>query len=79
MDVRADVEAALTTRLMEVESGATVWSRSARSTETVAHAGLDSEGGLRVGGGDSDTAYGKLVNHLVHTVTQDFRPYWVKQ
>ena len=79
MDVQADVEAALTTRLMEAGSGATVWVRSARSKQTVAHAGLDSQGGIHFGAEDPETAYGSLVQNLVYHVTQDFRPYWVKQ
>jgi hypothetical protein len=79
MDVQADVEAALTTRLLEGESGATLWTRSARSKQTVAHAGLDSQGGIHFGAEDPEAAYGSLVQALVDHVTQDFRPYWVKQ
>jgi hypothetical protein len=79
MDVQADVEAALTTRLLEAGSGATLWTRSARCKQTVGHAGLDSQGGFHFGASDPDAAYGDLVNDLIYAVTQDFRPYWVKQ
>jgi hypothetical protein len=79
MDVQADVEASLTTRLLEAGSGATLWTRSARSKETVGHAGLDSDGGFHFGASDPEAAYGTLVDDLVYSVTQDFRPYWVKQ
>jgi hypothetical protein len=79
MDVQADVEAALTTRLMEAGSGATLWTRSSRSKQTVAHAGIDSQGGIHFGAEDPETAYGSLVHDLVYDVTQDFQPYWVKQ
>jgi hypothetical protein len=79
IDVRADVAAALTTRILEVESGATVWTRSAHSTETVANAGLGRNGDVRIGAADPEAAYGSLVQDLVRHVTQDFRPYWVKQ
>ena len=79
MDVQADVEAALTTRILEAGSGATLWTRSARSTQTVGHAGLDSQGGFHFGASDPDAAYGDLVDDLVYSITTDFRPYWVKQ
>lgn len=79
VDVQADVEAALTTRLFLAGSGATMWTRSARMKQTVAHAGLDAEGGVHFGAEDPEAAYGSLVHDLVDHVTQDFRPYWVKQ
>jgi hypothetical protein len=77
MDVQADVEASLTTRIMDAGSGATVWTRSARSKETVGHASLDRSGGFHFGASDPEAAYGTLVGDLVYSVTQDFRPYWV--
>jgi hypothetical protein len=77
MDVQADVQASLTTRIMEAASGATVWTRSARSKETVGHAGLDKNGGFHFGASDPEAAYGTLVGDLVYSVTQDFRSYWV--
>jgi hypothetical protein len=77
--VQADVEAALTTRLMEVGSGATVWTRSARSKETVANAGVNKQGDVHFGATDPETTYGCLIQNLVRHVTQDFRPYWAKQ
>lgn len=79
IDVQADVEAALTTRLMEVESGATVWTRSARSKETVASAGVTKQGDVHFGAADPEATYGSLIQTLVRQVTEDFRPYWVKQ
>ena len=77
--VAADVEAALTTRILDAESGATLWTRSARSEQSVANAGVDAGGGFHIETRDPEAAYGSLVQHLVHTVTEDFRPYWVKQ
>jgi hypothetical protein len=78
VDVQADVEAALTTRLLEVGSGATVWTRSARSKENVGNVGLN-QGGISFGAKDRDAAYGCLIQNVVREVTQDFRSYWVKQ
>jgi hypothetical protein len=78
VDLRADVEASLTTRLMAVASGATLWTRSARSKETVANVGLNA-GNVYFGASDPEAAYGGLIQNLVDRVTEDFRPYWVKQ
>ena len=78
LDVQADVEAALTARLMEVGGGATVWTRSARSKETVANVGFK-QGDVYFGASDPETTYGSLIQNLVRHVTQDFRPYWLKQ
>jgi hypothetical protein len=79
LDVQADVEAALTTRLLEAGSGATLWTRSSRWKQTVGHAGVDKQGGIHFGAKDPEEAYGSLVYSLVDDITQDFRPYWVKQ
>jgi len=75
--VQANVEAALTTRLMDAGTGATVWTRSARSTESLANAGV-SPTDVHIGVSDAEATYGTLVQNLVQRVTQDFRPYWVK-
>ncbi len=79
MDLKADVEAALTTRLLAAGSGATLWTRSSRWKQTVGHAGIDKQGGITFGAKDPQAAYGNLVYNLVDDITQDFRPYWVKQ
>lgn len=78
VDVQANVEAALTTKLLEAGNGATVWTRSARSKETVANAGVN-HGDIHFGAVDPETAYGSLIQDLVRQVTDDFRPYWVEQ
>jgi len=78
VDLQADVEGALTTRMYEARGGATVWTRSATSKETVADVGVK-QGGVHFGAADPDATYGNLIQSLVNHVTQDFRPYWVKQ
>jgi len=79
LDLQADVEASLTTKLMETTGGATVWTRSARSKETLANAGVSRSGDIYLGASDPETTYGSLIENLVDHVTQDFRPYWVEQ
>jgi hypothetical protein len=78
MSAQADVEATLSARLFETDSGATVWSRSARGREPVAHVKLLSDGPAHFGASDPEQAYGKLVHALVQRVTSDFRPRWVR-
>ena len=78
MSVSADVDAALTARLLETGRGATLWTRGSRCTRTVAHVGM---GGGKVvfDARDPDSAYGELVNALVNEITDDFRVSYVKQ
>jgi hypothetical protein len=73
VNARADVEATLSARLLETSSGATVWTRSARAREPVAHVGLRSNGPVKFGAQDPEDAYAKLVQGLVQTITSDFR------
>ena len=77
--LRASVEAtvALTTRLLVTESGSTIWTRSARLTETLAGVSLV-EGQAVFGAQDAEEAYGEMVQHLVWELTQDFRGSWVR-
>jgi hypothetical protein len=77
--VRASAEAtvALSVRMLSTETGATVWTRSARITETIANLGMV-DGQAVFGAQDADEAYGALVERLVRDVTYDFRSTWVK-
>jgi len=78
MSVSADVDAALTARLLETGRGATLWTRGSRCTRTVAQVGM---GGGKVvfDARDPDSAYGELVNALVNEITDDFRVSYVRQ
>lgn len=76
--VEANVTVEIRARLLSTESGGTIWSNSARATETVGQVGL--AGGVPYfSAEDPNDAYGRLVDHLVYAVTADFRPYWVRQ
>jgi hypothetical protein len=79
MSVSADVEASLTARLYEAESGATLWTNSARGKEVVGHVGVSTNGPTHFGATDPEDAYGKLVYGLVYRVTEDFRVQYVRQ
>lgn len=74
----AEVSVRLVVRLVSAESGGTLWTQSARATETVA--GISLNGGSPVfAAQDPNEAYGDLVSHLVYAVTHDFRPRYVKR
>jgi hypothetical protein len=79
MSVSAEVDAALTARLLETTRGATVWTQSARCTRTVAHAGISRNGPVRFDAEDPERAYGELVNTLVTETTRDFRVTYTRQ
>jgi hypothetical protein len=71
--VAAVVSVQLTVRMLEAESGATLWSRSARATEGVGEVGVTG-GEIVFSAQHPDEAYGHLVQHLVVEITHDLRP-----
>ena len=79
INISADVEATLTARLFETQSGATLWTQSARANESVAQVGYRKGGPVKFGANDPESAYGKLVGGLVYAVTTDFRVSYVRQ
>jgi hypothetical protein len=76
--LKATVSVELTVRLLSAASGGTLWTRSARATETVGEVGLV-DGRPVFGAEDPNEAYGRLVEILVDEVTADLRPTRVKQ
>lgn len=73
----AEVSVRMVVRLLSAESGGTLWTRSARATDTVAELALT--GGIpRFGAEDPEDAYGELVDVLVYEVTHDLRPTWAR-
>lgn len=79
MSVQADVDAALSVRLWETGSGATVWTNAVRGKQTVGHVALGSNGDIYFGARDPEDAYGRLVHGLVVRATRDLRPYYAKK
>jgi hypothetical protein len=76
--VEATVTVELTVRLLSTESGGTLWSNRARATDVVGQVGL-AGGDIYFSAEDPGEAYGRLVDGLIYTVTDDLRPHWVKQ
>lgn len=79
MEARADVEGEIAARLLEADSGATVWSRSSTSSANVAHVGVPSTGVPSFGATKPSDVYAGLVRQLVANVSGDFYARWVKK
>ena len=79
LSVKQDVNAELTARLVETDSGATMWSDGAKCTTTVSHAAFNTRGEGNFGATDADAAYGEMVDGLVYRVTDAFRTHYVNR
>jgi hypothetical protein len=77
VNVRADVNASLSARLVETASGATMWTDSSRLTTTLANANVNDHGGGTIGIRDTQAVYGDMIDHLVCDITDAFRPHYV--
>jgi hypothetical protein len=71
--VSASVDASLAVQLIETETGASIWSASARVTQPVAQVSVFGDERIVFDAEDPETAYAGLVESLVARVTQDFR------
>lgn len=74
MSVKADVQASLIARLIEVKSGATIWTDSAEDKKTLASVSIFSKKNFSFDAKNPEEAYGDLAQSLVEDVTQDFKP-----
>jgi len=79
LSVSAEVDAALSSRMFETSRGATVWTKSTRCTDTIAHVGMSGNGSVRFDAKDPERAYGALVDALVYDITRDFRVTYLRQ
>lgn len=72
----ANVDATLAVRLIETATGASLWNRSARVTQSVGHVSVLGGGRVVFDADDPERAYGGLVDTLVAEVTRDFHAGW---
>ena len=79
INIKAEVEATLTIRLLDTNSGATLWTGSAQVSETVAGITVIGGGPYIFDAQDKNKAYGRLVNKLLQIVTDDFRSHQVRK
>jgi hypothetical protein len=77
--VNMSLEATLAVRLVEVETGASIWSRSAKASRSVGNVGVYGHGDVVFDAGDPDGVYAQLVDSLVEQVTGDFHARWVRR
>lgn len=74
--VSADVHATLAVQMVEAASGASLWNRSADATQRLGGASFSTNKDVSLDLGDPDSAYSRLVDNLVYTVTPEFRATW---
>ena len=76
--VTAQVDATLDVQMYEAESGAALWNRSGRTTQSVGQVQLLGGKQFVFGASNPDEAYGGLVDDLVAQVSRPFQVSWVR-
>ncbi|MFB0508962.1 MAG: hypothetical protein ACETVX_00535 [bacterium] len=69
---KAEVEATMTVKLLNVENGATIWLGSSKGKSDVGHVGFFG-GHFVFDAKDPESAYGGLAESLIKKATKDFR------
>lgn len=75
LNVSGDVDATLDARMIETETGASVWSGSGHDEREVGSIGFN-DGRFSFNAQDPEAAYGDLIRELVKKTTRDFRNSW---
>jgi len=70
------VDAVLAVELIETETGASIWSGSARATQSVGQIGIRGGKDVVFGANDRDQVYAGLIDTLVEQATRDFHVSW---
>jgi hypothetical protein len=76
--VSADVDATLNAQMFETDTGASLWSRSARAVERIGGVEIFGDKSFTFDADDPEGAYGRLADSLVEAVTHDFRCRWIR-
>jgi hypothetical protein len=77
MNVRAEVDARLSAKLLETASGATLWTDASQCTTNIAHAQFNDRGQGGFGATDPKATYGDMLDGLVWNITDAFRTHYV--
>ena len=77
--VSALIKATLAVQLIEVSSGASIWSSSASASRDVGNISVYGGKDVVVNARDPKGVYGPLVDSLVEQVTRDFKATWVRR
>jgi hypothetical protein len=72
----AEVDATLSAKMVEITTGASIWSSTARDTRRVGSVSIFGGEHFSFNADNPDEAYGKLVDALVEDVSEDFRITW---
>jgi len=78
MGLSAEVDATLTSQMVETATGASVWSSSSSATKEVGHVSVFGDE-FSFDAEDPEKAYGELVDVLVYETTRDFRVTWRRE
>lgn len=76
MDFSAEVDASMAVRMVETETGASLWSSTAEATSKVGGVSIFGKKHFMFDAKDPDNAYGELVRALVKKTTRDFQETW---
>jgi hypothetical protein len=76
--VSADVDATINVQMVETDTGASLWSRSARAVQRVGGVEIFGDKSFTFDADDPENAYGRLADSLVEAVTQDFQCHWIR-
>jgi hypothetical protein len=76
--VTAQIDATLEVLMYETESGAALWNRSGRTTQSVGQVQIWGGRQLAFDARDPETAYGGLVDDLVGQASRPFQVTWVR-
>ncbi|MEJ2704228.1 MAG: hypothetical protein P8Z79_17470 [Sedimentisphaerales bacterium] len=76
--VSADVDATLNAQMVETETGASLWSRSARAVQRIGGVEVFGDRSFAFDADDPENAYGRLADILVEAATRDFRCHWIR-
>ena len=77
--VTANVSATLEVQMIEVDTGASIWSRSGSATRTVGQVSVLGGKDYVFDAANAEAAYGDLIDQLVAQVAQDFQGSWQLQ
>ncbi len=73
LTVSAEIEAVLSSRLLDLGDGTTIWAGTAHERETVGQVSVVKGGGVIFDAQDPERAYGPMLRDLVLRATRDFQ------
>ena len=76
--VSADVDATLNVQMFETDTGASIWSRTARDVQRIGGVEIFGDKSFTFDADEPDNAYGRLADSLVDAVTHDFQSHWIR-